>query len=272
MLWPMCRAQTTWKPSGWLHSGGTNEHLRWTLGPMSSGPSVGRDGSEGTASANRKLHLNQNSEQIYPTFYCKTISPLHRPLTSTSPGGHSLGPKSRETEMFRSSFSRFIFIIAAQRSEMQTFLVFLSFSLWRRRCTLTFSAVSHAALRGLQVVQQELATVPHRDGDAEEAAVLGAAVEELPGGAGGELADLSGPGQGGVLQGQPHRSLCAAAIHLHEGGQQKRSLPAARRLLHPPAGLKVLIRPGRGGTSRGDHDRTSVLPPRRRSASPPACC
>lgn len=65
---------------------------------------------------------------------------------------------------------------------------------------LTFGAVSHAALRGLQVVDQELAAVPHRDGDAEEAAVLGAAVEELPGGAGGELADLAGPWQGGVLQ------------------------------------------------------------------------
>lgn len=57
MLWLMCRAQTTWKPSGWLHGGGTNEHLRWTLGPMSSGLIVGRDGSEGTAAENRKLHL-----------------------------------------------------------------------------------------------------------------------------------------------------------------------------------------------------------------------
>lgn len=63
----------------------------------------------------------------------------------------------------------------------------------------TFGAVSHAPLRGLQVVEQELAAVPHRDGDAEEAAIFGAAVEELPGGACGELADLAGPRQGGVL-------------------------------------------------------------------------
>lgn len=82
---------------------------------------------------------------------------------------------------------------------------------------LTLSAVSHAPLRRLQVVEQELAAVPHRDRDAEEAAVLGTAVEELPGGAGGELPHLAGPRQGGVLQGQPHRSLCAAAIHLQEG-------------------------------------------------------
>ena len=82
----------------------------------------------------------------------------------------------------------------------------------------TFGAVSHAPLRGLQVVDQELSTVPHRHGDAEEAAVLGAAVEELPGRTGGELADLAGPRQGGVLQGQPHRGLSTAAVHLGEGG------------------------------------------------------
>lgn len=82
----------------------------------------------------------------------------------------------------------------------------------------TLSAVSHAPLRGLQVVDQELAAVPHRDGDAEEAAVLGAAVEELPSGAGRQLADLTGPWQGGVLQGQPHRSLCTTAIHLQGRG------------------------------------------------------
>lgn len=64
---------------------------------------------------------------------------------------------------------------------------------------ITFSTVSHAPLRGLQVVKQELATVAHRDGDAKEAAVLGAAMEELPGGTGGELADLSRSRQGGVL-------------------------------------------------------------------------
>lgn len=66
--------------------------------------------------------------------------------------------------------------------------------------TATFSTVSHAPLRGLQVVDHELAAVPHSDGDAEQAAVFGAAVEELPGGAGGELADVAGPRQGGVLQ------------------------------------------------------------------------
>lgn len=84
-------------------------------------------------------------------------------------------------------------------------------------CVLTLSAVSHAPLRGLQVVDHEVTAVPHRDGDAEEAAVFGAAVEELPGGAGGELAELAGPRQGGVPQGQPHRSLGATTVHL-EGG------------------------------------------------------
>ncbi len=107
----------------------------------------------------------------------------------------------------------------------------------------TFSAVSHAPLCGLQVVDQELAAVPHHDGDAEEAAVLGAAMEELPGGAGRQLADLAGLRQGGVLQGQPHRSLCTTAIHLQGGREQKQSLPAVRGLLYLPPGLKVLIKP-----------------------------
>lgn len=49
MLWPMCLAQTTWKPSVWLHGGGMKEHLRWTLWPMSSGVITGRDGRDGTA-------------------------------------------------------------------------------------------------------------------------------------------------------------------------------------------------------------------------------
>lgn len=86
----------------------------------------------------------------------------------------------------------------------------------------TFSAVSHAALRRLQVVDQELAAVSHSDGDAEEAAVFGAAVEELPGGAGGELADLTEPRQGAVLQRQPHRRLRPAAVHL-QGGVNRNS-------------------------------------------------
>lgn len=64
---------------------------------------------------------------------------------------------------------------------------------------ITCSAVPHAPLCRLQVVEQELATVPHRDGDAEEAAVFGAAVEELPGGTTGKLADLTRPRQGGVF-------------------------------------------------------------------------
>lgn len=63
----------------------------------------------------------------------------------------------------------------------------------------TFSTVSHAPLCGLQVVYQELATVPHRDGDAKQAAVFGAAMEELPGGTAGELAGLARPREGGVL-------------------------------------------------------------------------
>lgn len=113
--------------------------------------------------------------------------------------------------------------------------------------TLTFSAVSHAPLRGLQVVDQELAAVAHRDRDAEEAAVLGAAMEELPGGTGRELADFTGPWQGGILQGEPHWSLCTTAIHLQEGGErghrQKQSLPTSKGLLYPPPGLKVLIKP-----------------------------
>lgn len=64
----------------------------------------------------------------------------------------------------------------------------------------TFSTVSHAPLRGLQIVDQKLAAVSHSDGNAEEAAVFGAAVEKLPGGTCGELADLTGPRQGGILQ------------------------------------------------------------------------
>lgn len=52
MLWPMCLAQTTWKPRGWLQGGGVKEHLKWTLWPMSSGVITGRDGSEGLAAEN----------------------------------------------------------------------------------------------------------------------------------------------------------------------------------------------------------------------------
>lgn len=52
MLWPMCLAQTTWKPSAWLHGGGMKEHLRWTLWPMSSGVMTGRDGRDGRAAEN----------------------------------------------------------------------------------------------------------------------------------------------------------------------------------------------------------------------------
>lgn len=64
---------------------------------------------------------------------------------------------------------------------------------------ITFSTVSHAPLCGLQVVEQELAAVPHRDGNAKQAAVFGAAVEELPGGTAGKLANFARPRQGGVL-------------------------------------------------------------------------
>lgn len=53
---------------------------------------------------------------------------------------------------------------------------------------LTFGTVAHAALRGLQVVDHEVSAVAHGYRDTEEAAVLGAAMEELPGGTGGELA------------------------------------------------------------------------------------
>lgn len=84
---------------------------------------------------------------------------------------------------------------------------------------LTFGAVSHAALRRLQVVEQEVPAVADGDGDAEQAAVLGAAVEEPPGGAGGELAELARTRQRGVLQGQPHGRLRAAAVHL-QGGRE----------------------------------------------------
>lgn len=52
MLWPMCLAQTTWKARDWLHGGGTKEHLRWTLWPMSSGVMTGLEGREGTAAEN----------------------------------------------------------------------------------------------------------------------------------------------------------------------------------------------------------------------------
>lgn len=53
MLWPMCLAQTTWKPRGWLHGGGTKVHLSWTLWPASSGVITGRDGRDGTAAGDK---------------------------------------------------------------------------------------------------------------------------------------------------------------------------------------------------------------------------
>lgn len=53
MLWPMCLAQTTWKPRGWLQGGGTKVHLRWTLWPTSSGVIRGRDGRDGTAAGDK---------------------------------------------------------------------------------------------------------------------------------------------------------------------------------------------------------------------------
>lgn len=49
---------------------------------------------------------------------------------------------------------------------------------------LTFGAVSHAPLRRLQIVDQEVPTVADRYGDTEQAAVFGAAVEKLPRGTG----------------------------------------------------------------------------------------
>lgn len=82
---------------------------------------------------------------------------------------------------------------------------------------LTFGAVSHAPLRWLQVVDQEVPAVADRYGDTEQAAVLGAAVEELPRGAGGQLTDLAWTRQRGVLQGQPHGRLRATAVHLQGG-------------------------------------------------------
>ena len=48
----------------------------------------------------------------------------------------------------------------------------------------TFGAVPHAALRGLQIVDQEASAVADGDRDAEQTAVFSAAMEELPGGAG----------------------------------------------------------------------------------------
>ncbi|KAF3857279.1 hypothetical protein F7725_009138 [Dissostichus mawsoni] len=103
---------------------------------------------------------------------------------------------------------------------------------WRERNYLrfTFGAVSHAPLRGLQAVHHELPTVAHGDGDAEEAAVLGAALEELPGGAGGELPELAGARQGCVLQRQPHWSLSAAEVGISAGLLliQKRYQPGDR--------------------------------------------
>ena len=81
----------------------------------------------------------------------------------------------------------------------------------------TFRAVAHAALGGLQEVDEVVPAVAHRYGDAEEAAVLGAAQEELPCGAGRQLPHLAGPGQGPVLQGQPHRRLGTTPVHLGRG-------------------------------------------------------
>lgn len=106
-------------------------------------------------------------------------------------------------------------------------ILFLKKYLKTKRSTLTFSAVSHAPLRGLKVVEQEVAAVAYCDGDAEETAVFGTAVEELPGGAGGQLADLARLWQRGVPQGQPHRSLRTTAIHL----QQEQSLPPVRGVI-----------------------------------------
>lgn len=57
----------------------------------------------------------------------------------------------------------------------------------------TLRAVSHASLSGLQIVEKEVATVANRDGDAEEAAVFGAAMKELPGGTGRQLEHLARP-------------------------------------------------------------------------------
>lgn len=115
-------AQTTRKPRGWLHGGGIKEHLRWTLWPTSSGEMVGRDRRGGMAAGKRSeaqsmimsskvLLLTKSHKSL--TFntvdeflklllvspnVCASISPLHRPLTSTSPGGQRFEPTSGATE------------------------------------------------------------------------------------------------------------------------------------------------------------------------------
>lgn len=114
ILWLIRLAQTTKKPSGWLHGGGMKEHLRWTLWPTSSGEMVGRDRRGGMAAGRRseaqsmirssKVLLFTKSPKSFLELLlvspnvCANISPLHRPLTSTSPGGQSFGPTSGATE------------------------------------------------------------------------------------------------------------------------------------------------------------------------------
>lgn len=75
------------------------EHLRWTLWPMSSGAITGRDGSEGLAAENTQRL--ENSLMLYEVREENHVSPWHRPLTSCSPGGQSLGPRSGATEKKR---------------------------------------------------------------------------------------------------------------------------------------------------------------------------
>lgn len=107
------------------------------------------------------------------------------------------------------------------------------------RSALTLGAVAHAALRWLQEVDQEVPAVADGNGDAEQAAVLGAAAKELPGGAGGELAELARRWQRGVPQGQPDGRLRAAVVHLR--GQER----VVRRLFTPPGPGSYLHAAGR---------------------------
>lgn len=75
---------------------------------------------------------------------------------------------------------------------------------------------------GLQVVEQEVSTVAYSHRDTEETAVLGAAVEELPGGAGRKLLNFPRLGQRAVLQGKPHWGLGPTAVHLKQGRESER--------------------------------------------------
>jgi hypothetical protein len=87
----------------------------------------------------------------------------------------------------------------------------------------TLCAVAHATLGGLEQVDVEVSTVAHGDRDAEQAAVLTAAEEELPGGTGRQLCHLQGPRKTLALpQRQPDWGLGPTVVHLVDTEEDNR--------------------------------------------------